>query len=90
MLRFAVITAVALAVLVGAKEGKVVDRANLLGTCERVATPSGNWGEWWACRDGKLAQAADLSTKSCERVGSAGGYDYWRCPASLAQGRAPL
>lgn len=85
MLRIAAAAAALLALLVGAKEGKVVDRAGLLGTCERVVTPTGNWGEWWACRDGKLADAADLSTRSCERVGAAAGYQYWRCPAPLEQ-----
>lgn len=88
MLRFAVATAVGLALLVGAKEGGVVDRAGLLGTCKLVATPYGDWGEWWACRDGKLADAADLSTRSCQRIGFAAGYEYWRCPASLSQSRA--
>ena len=90
MLRFAAVIFVGLAVLVGAKEGRVVDRAGLLGKCEHVATPAGNWGEWWACRDGKLAQASDLSSKSCQRVGAAAGYEYWRCPASIEQGRGAL
>ena len=88
MLRLAAATALVLAAFVGAKEAGVVDRAGLLGTCKLVVTPSGNWGEWWACRDGKLADAADLSTRSCERMGFAAGYDYWRCPAPLSQARA--
>ena len=89
MLRFAAALAIGIALLVGAKEGNVVDRAGLLGTCEHVSTPATSWGEWWACRDGKLADAADLRSKSCVAMGSAAGYDYWRCPAALRQDRTP-
>ncbi len=79
----------AVALSVGKSE-HVLERARLLGTCERVATPAGNWGEWWACRAGRLSGHADLSTRSCERIGTAFGREYWRCPASLTQSEARI
>ena len=87
MLRFAAALSIGLALFTGAKEGDVVDRAGLLGTCEVVQTPPRNWGEWWACKDGRLSGAADLSTRGCEAMGAAIGFDYWRCPAPLQQDR---
>ena len=86
MLKLAAATAAVLSLLVTMKESSVVDRAELLGKCERIVTPAGDWGEWWACRDGKLSGAADLSARSCQGLGEAAGYEYWRCPASIAQG----
>ena len=87
MLRIAITAGLIALSLAVAKDEHVLQRAGLLGTCEHVATPVGNWGEWWACDDGRLSGRADLTTRSCQRLGVAVGREYWRCPESLQQSR---
>jgi hypothetical protein len=88
MVKLVFAVALAAAALTVARDGHTLQRAGLLGSCHHVATPAGSWGEWWGCRAGKLTGAADLSTKSCTRMGTAVGLEYWRCPESLEQSRS--
>jgi hypothetical protein len=89
-LRFAAAATLFLALLVLVKEENVLQRAGLVGSCQQVATPYGNWGEWWACRSGRISGRTDLTKRSCDRIGVARGLEYWRCPATVASSRARL
>jgi hypothetical protein len=88
MVKLFLAAALASAVVAVAKDDHVMERAGLLSSCAQVTTPSGSWGEWWACRAGRLSGNADLSTRSCVRMGTAAGREYWRCPESLQASRA--
>jgi hypothetical protein len=88
MLKILIAAALVAVSLTVVKDERVLRRAGLLSTCEHVPTPAQSWGEWWACKSGRLSGNADLSSRSCVRVGVAVGREYWRCPESLAQSRA--
>jgi hypothetical protein len=66
------------------KQGRVMQRLGLTGSCSVVATPVGQDGEWRACKPGRLAGRPDLSLNSCESQSLVGKVEYWRCPASVA------
>jgi hypothetical protein len=65
------------------KQDRVLQRSGLLGSCNAVAPPSGQDGDWHACKDGKLSGAPDLSLNSCTKAGYVGTIAYWRCPAPV-------
>lgn len=87
MLKILLASLLAAGLIAVAKDDHVLKNAGLLSSCAQVATPAGSWGEWWACRAGKLSGKADLSTRSCQRMGTAAGREYWRCPESLEASR---
>jgi hypothetical protein len=70
-------------VMVGLKNGHVLQRLELTGSCSVIATPQGQSGEWRACHAGRLAGQPDLSRNSCTRQGTAGAVVFWRCPTSI-------
>lgn len=86
MIRIFLVAALIVAAMATVKDGRLLKHAGLLGSCALVA-PSTDGGEWWACRDGKVSDAPDLSLKSCTRYGARGGREYWHCPAAVAASR---
>ena len=80
-----ILATAALVVLVMAlvKDGRVLHRAGLTGSCSAIATAS-DGTTWQACKPGRLEGRPDLSHDSCTSVGLRGRVEYWRCPAPLA------
>jgi len=83
LLRVLVVAALALAVMVGVKDGRILKTTGLTGSCIVARTnPDGTQVE--ACRAGKLQGQPDLSPDGCKDVGTEGPYVYWHCPAAVA------
>lgn len=85
--RVFVAAALAVAVMVGVKDGRILDRAGLTGSCTSVAAPRGDTMVWEACRAGRLEGFPDLTRRSCTAQRRVGSVEYWRCPAPVAGGR---
>jgi hypothetical protein len=86
MLRIILTAAFIAVALVVIKQDRVLQRAGLVGYCNTVAAPTGQDGDWRACRPGKLAGRPDLSLDSCTQQGVVGRIEYWRCPAAVGSG----
>ena len=84
LLRVFAVAVVLVGVMVGVRNGRVLQRLDLTGSCSVVATPNGQTGEWRACRAGRLAGQPDLSRDSCTQQAANAELVYWRCPTSIA------
>jgi hypothetical protein len=84
MLRILIITAAIAALMFAVKDGRVLARAGLVGSCTDVVAPLGDGGAWQACRAGPLEGRPDLSRRSCSPQGLVREVEYWRCPTPLA------
>ena len=80
-----ILATVALVVLAMAlvKDGRILHRAGLTGSCRSVATAA-DGTTWQACKPGRLEGRPDLSHDSCTSTGLRGRVEYWRCPAPIA------
>ncbi|HEY1370263.1 MAG TPA: hypothetical protein VGF23_24255 [Gaiellaceae bacterium] len=65
------------------KDGRVLHRVGLTGSCRSVAAAA-DGTTWQACRPGRLEGRPDLTRDSCTSAGLRGRVEYWRCPAPLA------
>jgi hypothetical protein len=65
------------------KDGRLLEKAGLTGSCSQIPTPRGQTGFWEACRAGKLEGQPDLGRRSCTHAGASGGVAYWRCPTRI-------
>jgi hypothetical protein len=83
MLRILALSLLAIAVMAGIKDGRMLERAGLVGSCTPVATPEGQTGYWHSCKEGRLEGRPDLTRKSCKSIGLVGSLEYWRCPTPL-------
>lgn len=83
MLRIVLLSLLVIAVMTAVKDGRVLERAGLVGACAAVAAPEGHSGHWQACRSGKLEGSPDLTRKSCRRRFVVGKAEYWSCPTPL-------
>jgi hypothetical protein len=81
-----VLVALALALMVVVKDGRVLRKMGLEGSCATIATPKGQTGSWVKCTSGKLQGAPDLSRQSCKSVETVGKVEYWSCPVKLQSG----
>jgi hypothetical protein len=88
-LRIAAVTALIVGLMAVIADGRVLERAGLVGRCTAVAAPSGGSGSWQACRSGKLEGRPDLSRQSCVSEGISGTVEYWRCPEKIVVSPAP-
>src|SRR5438128_9262928 len=80
------LAAVVLALMIVIKDGRLLRKAGLAGSCVTVATPKGQSGSWVKCTSGKLQGAPNLSRQSCASVEVAGKVEYWRCPVKIQSG----
>ena len=83
LLRVVVFAALAVALMIGVKDGKILKTTGLTGSCV-VARTNADSTQLEACRAGKLQGKPDLSANGCKDVGAQGPYEYWRCPAAVA------
>lgn len=90
LLRIILVTALIAVAMAAVKDRRVLSSTGLVGTCTGVASPAGDTGVWQACRAGKLEGRPNLTRKSCVSRGVSRGFEYWRCPAPVGSGSAPL
>lgn len=75
----ATVAACCLAFMVVIKDGRVLRATGLTGVCT-IAQQAADGSELEACRPGKLEGRPDLSRRGCKVAGTAGTYEYWKCP----------
>ena len=83
MLRIVAVAVAVVGLMVWIRNGNVLQRLDLTGSCTVVATPQGQTGEWRACRAGRLAGQPDLTRDSCRQKATSGAVVYWRCPVAV-------
>jgi hypothetical protein len=88
MLRILLVAAAIAGIMFAVKDGRILARTGLLGSCSAVAAPAGDGGAWQACRSGRLEGRPDLSRKSCTSQLVVERLEYWRCPTPIAVGFA--
>jgi hypothetical protein len=71
-----------LAVMLLAKDGRLMRKMNLTGSCQAVSTTT-DGSQILACHPGKLEGAPSLSSHGCVIAGASGKLEYWRCDASV-------
>lgn len=81
------LTAAIVAVMIAAKDGRILAEAGLKGTCVPVAAPAGQADWWHACSDGRVTGRPDMSRHNCTSQGFRGTVELWRCPAPLSTDR---
>lgn len=90
MVKIALIAALIAATMAGVKDGRVLERAGLFGSCSSVPGVASDTGGWMACRSGRLSGYPDLSRDSCKLGGTREEIVYWRCPAALVASRTDV
>jgi hypothetical protein len=84
------VIAVAVLILVAmllTKDGRLMRKANLTGSCRAVATAT-DGSQVLACHPGKLEGAPSLSNHGCTVTGRTGKVEYWHCDASVEASQA--
>jgi hypothetical protein len=90
MIRPLLVAALIVATLALAKERHWFDRAGVVGSCEVIAGPWGDTGEWWSCHEGFLTGFPRLERDNCEFKGAFVGEEVWRCVVPLKHSPGPL
>lgn len=88
MSRTFVAAALVASALAAAHHERVLDRADLLGSCAPLTAAAPDGGQWLECRPGSLTGYPDLSQDSCRRGDMRGEVRYWLCPTALVGGRS--
>jgi hypothetical protein len=83
--RVVAIATLVLALMVAVKDGRILSKTGLAGSCS-VVQVAADGSELQACRAGKLEGRPDLRRDGCRDAGVSGSYGYWRCPSSVAVG----
>ena len=75
--------AILMAAMAAVKDGRILARLELTGSCASISTPAGNTGVWYSCKPGRLEGAKDLSRHNCTTEGTRARRELWRCPVVL-------
>jgi hypothetical protein len=87
MLKIVLLFALIGAGLAVAKEGRVFEKAGLVGYCQVVHPPAGDDAQWHGCREGVITGFPRPLRESCTLEVRRGKVEYWRCPAGLVSRR---
>lgn len=79
----------AIAVMAAIKDGRLLARAGLTGSCSEISQHTAQDNVVQACKRGRLEGYPDLSTKSCVSLGTRQRIEYWRCPAPVVSSQTP-
>jgi hypothetical protein len=82
-LRMALALALGIALLVGVKQERLLERAHITGYC-RTYAKSADGTEFRECFPGKISGRPSLRRNNCTDVGPHGSNELWHCPARLA------
>jgi hypothetical protein len=85
VVRILLVAAVIAATLIVVQQKHVLENAGLTGYCTAIATPAGQTGYWHECHPGKLTGTPELTRGSCDRAGTIGEVERWRCHTPLEQ-----
>ena len=89
-IRIALVMALAVGVMAVLADGRLIERAGLVGRCAAAAPGADDEaGSWQACRPGLLEGRPDLSKKSCVSKFVRRDVEYWLCPANVVGSQAP-
>ena len=83
MLRIAAVTAALIALMLAVKDGRVLTRSHVVGSCARVADVS-DGTDWRRCVRGRLTGPPGLTNAGCSDWGTYQEAEFWHCPAELA------
>jgi hypothetical protein len=86
ILRILIVAALAVAVMVAVKDGRILRHAGLTASCQMVGAPTPGGTVVEACSQGKLEGRPDLSRHGCKARGINGRLEYWDCPATVGAG----
>jgi len=89
ILKILLIGTMVIACMAAVKDGRMLDRAGLVGGCTQVSASGSDGSTWQACRRGRIDDYPNLTNKSCVSFGFRHGREYWRCPASVVSSQAP-
>jgi hypothetical protein len=88
-IRIAVVTALIAGSMAVVADGRLIERAGLVGRCTAVAGTGDESASWQACRPGLLEGRPDLSKKSCVKKTIREDVEYWLCPANVVASQTP-
>lgn len=72
------------------RDGRLLARAGLVGSCRPVAAASSPQGAVQSCSRGRLSGYPDLHGQSCTSEGvAADGREYWQCIAPIVSSFSP-
>ncbi len=75
---------VAIAVLLAvAKQERFFARVGVVGSCETIASPTGDKAQWWICSQGVLTGFPTLPADECDFQSMSGNRERWSCPDPL-------
>jgi hypothetical protein len=83
--RIVFVASLVLALMIAVKDGRVLRKAGLTGSCSLVQV-SADGSVLQACHPGALEGRPDLRRQGCRDAGLAGKTEYWRCPAAITAG----
>ena len=86
VLRIALVGIILLALMFMLRDGRFLKGAGVLASCEQIAAPVGQSGDWRKCTAGKIDGRRDLTTQDCTLVRSDGPDDYWVCTGQAHTG----
>jgi hypothetical protein len=86
--RIVAVAALLLAVMVAAKDHRLMRSTGLTASC-RVVQTQRDGSQLAACHPGRLEGRPDLSSRGCIDAGIAGTVEYWRCPSATAAAYRP-
>jgi hypothetical protein len=88
LLKILLVGALVAGAMYAVKDGSVLRRAGLIGSCSAVAA-QGSDQTVQRCRKGRLEGYPNLEKKACQSMYFSGGYEYWRCLAPLVASQSP-
>jgi hypothetical protein len=80
--RVVVFAACVLALMVAVKDGRVLAKTGLKGSCAVVRVDA-DGSQLQGCHAGKLEGMPDLRRQGCKYAGKTEAVEYWSCPASV-------
>jgi hypothetical protein len=83
--RVVLVASLVLALMVAIKDGRVLSKTGLSGSCS-VVRIAADGSELMGCHAGKLEGMPDLRRQGCKDAGTFGKVEYWSCPASVVAG----
>ena len=85
--RIVVVGVLVIGALAAAKNGWVLRRTGLLGSCAVYATAASG-SQWELCHAGSLDGRPDLAGQGCSAQAPSGRLQYWNCPTPVASAPA--
>jgi hypothetical protein len=79
IIRFGLIAAVAIGIMLVIRDGRVVRHFGLVARCETISAPLGEKGTWKECEPGRIDGRRDLTDDGCKLVRTQGTIDIWQC-----------